>query len=222
MFVERISVATRWRSSASATAPRSSTRRRSPMVGSSRRGSFLKPWRPWKMDPVPNRVTIIQPFWKSPTQPLFRIIESLNSGRGILRFKPSSIQNPVKLAASSTNHTPDFDSNFSNHNSSYTITGLIKKTTTRIGILMILLSTNPLIHPGYKNHKSSPFTDGVRIKRSNPSHHEPAHLGPTRKYSKIVHEYEADEDGEVWVKVPRNTIFFSRDHQNGNSWNGTK
>ncbi|CAI9302092.1 unnamed protein product [Lactuca saligna] len=65
------------------------------------------------------------------------------------------------------------------------------------------------IHPGYKNHKSSPFTGGIRIKPSNPSHQEPTHQRTTRKFSKVVHKHEVDEDGEVWVKVPRNKKFVS-------------
>ena len=54
---------------------------------------------------------------------------------------------------------------------------------------------------------------GIRIKSSIPSH-----LGP-RKLSKAAHEHEVDEDGEMWIKVPRNTNLFQGNHQNGNSFN---
>ncbi|CAH1417080.1 unnamed protein product [Lactuca virosa] len=137
-----------------------------------------------------------------------------------VEFKPSSLQNLVTLATSSTNHTPDFDSRFSNHNSSYTNNWSNQEDNNEEdGYLDDSTVNEPPIHPGYKNHKSSSFTGGVRIKPSNPSHHEPAHPKPTRKFSKVVHEHEVNEDGEVWVKVPRNTNLFKGNHQNGNGWN---
>ncbi|CAI9302913.1 unnamed protein product [Lactuca saligna] len=90
--------------------------------------------------------------------------ESLNLGRGI-RFKPSSVQNLVKLAASSTNHTPNFDYNFSNHDYSYMNNWSNQEDDNEDRYLDDSTFNEPLIHPVYKNHKSSPFTGGVCIKR---------------------------------------------------------
>ncbi|KAI3710573.1 hypothetical protein L2E82_40357 [Cichorium intybus] len=144
--------------------------------------------------------------------------QSLNPGRGI-RFKPSSVQNLVTLAASSTNRSPDFDSRFSNHNSSYMNNWSNQEDDNdEDGYLDDSTINEAPIHPGYKNQKGSPFTGGIRIKPSISSHLEPVILRP-RKFSKVVHDHEVDENGETWIKVPRNTNSFQGNHQNGNSWN---
>ncbi|CAI9274663.1 unnamed protein product [Lactuca saligna] len=94
--------------------------------------------------------------------------QSLNLGHGT-RFKPSSVQNLVTLATSSTNYTPAFGSKFSNHNSSYTNNWSNQEDDNEDGYLDDSTINETPIHLGYKNHKTSPFTGEIHIKPSNPS-----------------------------------------------------
>ncbi|KAK9076607.1 hypothetical protein SSX86_004941 [Deinandra increscens subsp. villosa] len=128
---------------------------------------------------------------------------SLNPGRGI-RFKPSAVQNLVTLAASSTDHSPDLDSRVSNHNSPYMNNWSNQDEEDGF-----------LIDPIIKNHKNSPYSGGIRIKPSIPSHqdHNP------RKFSKVGHDHQVDENGEMWIKVSRNNTGFQGKHQNEESCN---
>ncbi|KAI3727840.1 hypothetical protein L6452_16460 [Arctium lappa] len=138
----------------------------------------------------------------------------LNPGRGI-RFKPSAVQNLVTLAASSTNHKPDFDSRVSNHNSSYVNNWSNQEDDNNQNGYFVdntTINETSIHHPGYKNRQNSPFTGGIRIKPSFPSHQP-------RKFSKVVHDHEVDDNGEMWIKVPKNTNLFQGNHQNDNSWN---
>ncbi|XP_071693428.1 uncharacterized protein [Rutidosis leptorrhynchoides] len=133
----------------------------------------------------------------------------LNPGRGI-RFKPSAVQNLVTLAANSPNHhTPNFDSRFSNQippNSLY-LTNWENSNQEEDN------EDGYLVDPttDYKHHKNSPYSGGIRMK---PPVSEPA----PRKFSKVVHDHEVDDDGEMWVKVPRtNTNTFQGNYQNENN-----
>lgn len=137
--------------------------------------------------------------------------QSLNPGRGI-RYKPSVVQNLVTLASSSSNHGPDFDSRVSN---SYMNNWSTHEADNEDGYLVDSTYNEPSIHPIYKNQKISPFNGRIRVKPSIPSHQEPA----PRKFSKVVHEHEVDEDGEMWIKVPRNTNLLQGNHQTENSCN---
>ncbi|XP_024994485.1 uncharacterized protein LOC112527873 [Cynara cardunculus var. scolymus] len=140
--------------------------------------------------------------------------QGLNPGRGI-RIKPLAVQNLVTLAASSTNHKPDFDSRVSNHNSSYMNNWSNQEDENEDGYFVDSTINETSIHPGYKNHKNSPFTGGIRVKPLIISHPDPR----PRKFSKVVHDHEVDDDGEMWIKVPKNTNLFQGNHQNDSSWN---
>lgn len=132
--------------------------------------------------------------------------QGLNPGRGI-RFKPTPVQNLVTLA----NHSPVFDSRVSNHNQNSLYMNnwsnqLVVNEDNENGYLVDSINETS-IHPGYKNHKNSSF-GGIRVKPVIPE--------PTRKFSKVVHDHEVDENGEMWMKVPRNNPSLSVGKKRGN------
>ncbi|KAJ9549614.1 hypothetical protein OSB04_022157 [Centaurea solstitialis] len=133
--------------------------------------------------------------------------QGLNPGRGI-RFRPSGAQNLVTLAANSANHKVDFESRVSNHNYSHVNNSWSNNQEDNNGDGYIFDN---------KNHKiSSPFTGGIRVKPSIPSPVRP------RKFSKVVHDHEVDDDGEMWIKVPKNANLFDNGWSSNNSNNQGK
>nr|XP_043640078.1 trihelix transcription factor ASIL2-like [Erigeron canadensis] len=139
-------------------------------------------------------------------------VSDLNPGRGI-RFKPSpNVQNQLTLAAS-----PNFDHKVSNHTNNSNSNSLYMKNwgTSNTNSNQ---EENEETEDGYfvdptisnKSFKNPNYPSGVRI--------TPVILEPVaRKFSKVVnHDHEVDEDGQMWVKVPRN---HNGNNQNENSWN---
>ncbi|KAD3641384.1 hypothetical protein R6Q59_003956 [Mikania micrantha] len=129
--------------------------------------------------------------------------QNVNPGRGN-RIKPSSVQNLVTLAASPINHSRDFDSRVSNHSLPYMNNWSNQEDDNDDGYLV-----------DSTINKTSMYKTGTRVKQSIPSHQEPA----ARKFSKVVHDHDVDENGEMWIKVARNINQFQGNYQNGNKWN---
>ncbi|XP_071703118.1 uncharacterized protein [Rutidosis leptorrhynchoides] len=138
--------------------------------------------------------------------------QALNPGRGI-RFKPSAVQNLVTLAANSTNHhSPNFDSRFLNQNppNSMYLNNWDNSNQEDDNDNEDGYHVDPTIH--YKHHKNSNYAGGIRMKSPV------SELAP-RKFGKVVQDHEVDDDGEMWVKVPRttNANTFQGNYQNENN-----